>query len=56
MASLGADIFAPALLAPIAQAGSHLATDHVDVALEELSADNIWPLPKYYELLFLNGN
>ena len=41
MASLGADIFAPALLAPIAQAGSHLATDHVDVALEELSADKL---------------
>ncbi len=25
-------------------------------AVEELAADNIWPLPKYYELLFLNGN
>ncbi|MFO0588203.1 MAG: hypothetical protein U0441_11715 [Polyangiaceae bacterium] len=41
MASLGTDLFAPALLAPIVAARSHLAADHVDVALEEMSADKL---------------
>lgn len=41
MTSLGQDLFAPALLAPMVAARSHLETDHVDVALEQLAADKL---------------